>query len=201
MGAGGAQDVAGTSNLSRVVRYPPTTGSRPKPILCHDDACPNGERCFPITTEFGICAPANFSEPTECSPESPYGHDPDECGCNGLRCPDDQQCRVVEKYCSCAPTHSNRCVERACETPADCGEDLCIPSTWIWGPRCAKAKCKSDADCDEHPGMRCVAMIELPSQAGEERFVGTQCVFNQKPVVSDTCKEVVPWAPDAFTCN
>jgi hypothetical protein len=164
-----------SSNLSRVVgafSFP----SGPSAVVCHGQDCPNGERCFPITSEFGLCSPATFTEATECAVKSGSNDKPDECGCDNLSCPADHLCRAEEQTCSCAPSYFNHCVERPCETPADCGQDVCVPSAWIFGSRCFTPKCRGDADCDA--GMRCVVVIDSPTQAGEERFGGTQCVLN-----------------------
>jgi hypothetical protein len=175
--------------------------SKEAPIACQDDHCPSGQRCFRITRELGICGPAQITEATQCdvvksSPNDP----PDECGCDDLTCPAEQRCRAVENTCSCAPTHSNRCVDAPCETPKDCGEDVCVPSQYILGSRCFTPECRSDADCKSHAGMHCVAMYGLPSQAGEVTFNGTKCVYNEPPPLSATCTEVVQYASDAFAC-
>ncbi|HVY28220.1 MAG TPA: hypothetical protein VHB79_16800 [Polyangiaceae bacterium] len=174
--------------------------SKEAPIACQDDHCPSGQRCFRITSDLGICGAAAIPEATQCDIKSSPIDPPDECGCDGLTCSAEQRCRAVENLCSCAPTHSNRCVDAPCELPTDCGEDVCVPSQYILDSRCFTPECRSDADCQSHPGMHCVAMYGLPPQAGEVTFNGTKCVYNERPPLSASCNEVVQYWSDAFAC-
>lgn len=164
--------------------------------LCTDGQCPEGDRCFRITREFGICAPTTIAEATECNTLPTLFHD-DECGCEGKQCSAGRICRSIRETCSCGGNRYNGCVELPCSTDADCGDDICVPSTWLWGSRCVEPSCRSDADCKEHPGMRCVAWLGDPSQAGERTFEGTACVYNERP----DCADPVQIAPDAFICQ
>lgn len=193
---------AGASFTRLVPLHPGViTFSNAPPIPCQDDHCPNEQRCFRITADLGICGPAAITEATQCDLKT-HADDPrDECGCEGLTCPADQRCRAVENTCSCAPTHSNRCVEAPCETATDCGEDVCVPSQYILGSRCFTPECRSDADCDAHPGMHCVGTYHMPQQAGEVTFAGTKCVYDQPPALSASCSKVVKYAVDAYGCE
>jgi hypothetical protein len=188
------------AGLSRLVSFGMNDESGKR--VCHGDAaCLDGERCFGITKEFGICAPRAIPEATECTPRDPSpppGLVPeDECGCGDSQCEGDRTCRSMSQTCSCIGARYNSCVELPCKTDMDCGDDICIPSTWIWGPRCIKPTCRSDADCNEHPGMRCVARLDYPTQRGEIQFHGTLCVYNERP----DCVDVTEYAPDAFGCR
>jgi hypothetical protein len=142
-----------------------------------------------MSEQFGICSDTVVpGPPPECpallghggggslDPNDPQGS-PDVCGCNGLTCPADKTCRVSETYCSCQPHRHNVCVEQPCSSDADCGDDVCVPTPLLFGARCFKPKCRSDAECA--PGTVCVALVQLPSQAGDPVFAGVECIAPQ----------------------
>jgi hypothetical protein len=77
------------------------------------------------------------------------------------------------QHCSCQPHRHNICVEQPCSSDADCGDDVCVPASLVFGKRCITPKCGSDADCAL--GTACVALVYEASQAGDPVFKGVEC--------------------------
>jgi hypothetical protein len=186
-GGGNATEGAGANGTGGMGDVPVSrifwdTGSLSKPAisLCQNDICPDGQRCFRMTDEFGICGDVAFPKPPNCpaqAPEPLRAHEPDECGCDDLMCPADQACRTVEEFCSCGRRLHNACIEPLCVSDADCGDDVCVPTPLMFYKRCVTPQCRRDADCTERPGGACVAQIVVPNQSGDPWLKGLICAY------------------------
>lgn len=153
-----------------------------------DDSCPEGQSCYRLARELGICD-AKQVEATECAPgPSLTGEDAratyNQCACDGLRCGEGQICRRMEETCSCAPNQANKCVDKACVQPSDCSNGtVCRPSSLIVpiGGRCLAPECQSDADCNQGFQGRCSAILLAPAQRGEFHLESVSCVYARRP--------------------
>jgi hypothetical protein len=174
-GAGGMGGVA----ASRILW---ATGSLSKPAisLCQNGVCPDGQRCFRMTDEFGICGDVSLPKPPNCPARDPTRlppNAPDDCACDDLTCPADQACRLTEEFCSCGPRLHNACIEQLCANDFDCGHNVCVPTPLMFYKRCVTPQCRRDADCTERRGGACVAEVFVPDQSGDPGLSGVICVY------------------------
>lgn len=183
-GGGGQGGSAGAASLERIFQ----TGywEPPTPSQCALDAdCPQGEVCFLLAKDLGICDSKVQIQATSCTP--PENIDPDaadECGCNGLTCAAGKLCVSSVKACPCGPVYfHNACVDSVCQSPSDCPDGtVCLPSSYgVSSPGCIPPRCKSDADCTDGPAGRCSAVILMGSQAGDLYFEAIECVYKGYP--------------------
>jgi len=181
MGGGGQGGSVDPATLERIFQ----TGfpENPAPSQCASDAdCPQGEACFLLAKELGICDPHPQITATSCTPPEEVDPDAaDECGCGDLTCAAGMACVSVQKQCACGPpTYHNACVEAACQSPADCADGtVCTPSSYILPDvsRCISPRCQGDADCTDGPEGRCSAITLRASQSGGLYLEYIECVY------------------------
>lgn len=151
-----------------------------------DDSCPEGQSCYRLARELGICD-AKQVEATECAlGPSVTGDDAratsNQCACDGLSCDEGQICRRMVETCSCGINWANKCVDKACAQPSDCSDGtVCRPSSLIVSTRCLAPECQSDADCDRGLQGRCSAILFAPLQSGEFHLESVSCVYARRP--------------------
>jgi hypothetical protein len=181
-------------------------------------ACSNGQVCFRLTAELGVCDGAQVFEAQACNAFQPQR---DECACNALSCVPDQVCTSVDDICSCGGSAHNACVDRACAAPSDCSApSVCTPPSFILPAdltlaavgRCFVAACSSDLDCTDGIEGRC-AMILGPdyiAQSGHARLIALRCAYVGSADDPGACRGTAaqavgntPWTqppPSYYTC-
>jgi len=191
--AGAAQSVGGgpaLAELPHLDTYRASTETFSPPETCTAGLCADGQTCFPITDDFGICD--SLVESTGC----------DSCD--------------PSQFCGAFPSHdtgpmiTNACVPRPCSSPNQCGADVCIPPSFIGAElsalarasQCAPITCHRDSDCTLAAGGRCAALLASPVQTFYSVLVRVTCLYPRSEVTlsSPGCKNAME-SYHGITCD